>query len=180
MRSREVTDLLRNTLHIGLEGNHDKNFINHLNDKSSRLATGGLTHALRTSTSFGQSALQVVKLVAFENADLKIALVDCDRLTAFPREKSLTENLAQEHEVELIVLKPCLDAVLLGILGDTSELSKRECGSAKNKIQNLLSPRHAKNVTHIAFLEKNFSGRKLSSARGMDLGLDRLLDIFGL
>ena len=104
-----MTHLPRTTIHIGLEGSHDKNFIDHLNFKSQHIAANGLGQVIRTSTSFGQSALQVVRLVAFENADLKIALVDCDRLTAFPREKTLTENLARENNVEMIILKPCLD-----------------------------------------------------------------------
>ncbi len=175
-----MTDQPRTTIHIGLEGSDDKNFINHLHGRSKIASTAGLEHALRTSTSFGQSALQVVRIVAFESAELKIALVDCDRLTASPKEKTLTENLANENEVEIVVLTPCLDAVLLGVLGDTSELSKPDCVTAKSKIQSMLSPRYKRSITHKEFLDANFSARKLKSARGIDMGFDRLLDIFGL
>ena len=170
----------KQTIHLGVEGRRDQKFVEHLSQKSNLVSNPDFGHALRTSISFGRSAIQVVQVVAFEHADLKLALIDCDRLTASPREKSEAIKLAKANQVEVVILKPCLDSILLAITGDLSELSAPDCESAKRKIQAILNPRFAPNIGFAKLLESKVSVRKLGACRSLDPGLDRLLEVFGL
>ena len=167
----------KSTWHFGVEGKDDKAFVEHLVLKAGN-TTDLASVSVNISTSFGQSAPAVVGLLVPVTADLRVAIVDKDRLHKSSKESRNSTQLAKANDISLVVLAPCLDAVLLAIIGDTSTLNDSDCNYAKLKIGQLLNPNYAPNLKLKNFFEQNISIRKLNRARGYDSGLDQLLDIF--
>lgn len=166
------------SLYIAVEGRSDVVFLTHIRRFADENHGLYLRKSVRIEPNLGMSAPGVVNLAGKSTSDHKIAMIDCDRLKRSKKEERQALSAASTLGVTLQIMDPCLEAVLLAVAGDPSELAAHNCESAKMKIGAILRPRSRQNIDFAQLLTQDFPVGKLIKNRELSEGLHGILEIF--
>lgn len=153
----------RHTTLIVVEGETDEVFIRHL--KSHFGKDSGSRITVRSARGNGDAVLKAA-INSFEDFDLRVVLYDDD---CKPRSTLL--KTAQRRNICILVCLPCLEGLLLEVLGEKPPITSPEC---KRRLQQ----RVQSSLTHPQTYARHFPPLLLSSRAGELDVLRELLSLF--
>ncbi|MEI7463086.1 MAG: hypothetical protein WCK03_01665 [Candidatus Taylorbacteria bacterium] len=146
-----------------VEGESDEVFLKHLNILFGRDSGSRLT--VKSPHGNGDAVLKTA-IESFEAFDRRVALYDNDRP---PQEKHL--KAAHRKKIQILTCSPCIEGLLLEILGEKPSSSSAEC---KRRLEQLIG----QSLTSLQTYERHFPLTLLTSCAAHIGTLRALLDLF--
>ncbi len=156
------------TLLIVGEGRHEEAFLNHL---KSLYVTRGCGLSVTIKNARGKGALHVIDWTARQiaNADYDVVAALLDTDTDW---NVKTEKLAKTKKIQVLKSEPCLEAMMLRLIG------KSAIGDT-NALKRQFAPFVNNDATQRANYELHFSSTCLLAGRAKEPTIDALLKLFG-
>lgn len=158
---------VRKTLLVVGEGDSEEAFLKHLRELYCS-GGAGVTVTVRNAHGKGPENVidHTVKQTRIASHDKRVALLDTD----IPWTDKLKKD-ARSAKIEMLGSKPCLEGLLLSILGKRPPAQSADCKKALEQLLGI-------NLTERQSYASHFSKAVLDSARQTITELDQLLKFF--
>ena len=153
----------RHTTLIVVEGETEEVFLKHLKNHFGR--DSGSLIKVKASQGNGDAVLKK-SINSFEAFDRRVAIYDADWQ---PQAKHL--KAAQRKKIQILTCSPCIEGLLLEILGEKPPSSSAEC-------KRTLEQRIGQSLTSLQTYERHFPLTLLTSCAAQIGTLRALLDLF--